>query len=124
MKTQIEATFEDTSLANEARQYLIDNGYKADSITVTSKKHTKPTEPEEKGETGIGEKIGEFFDSIFGSLSSTPPADPIARESVIKVEAESNTQAAKISEILYYYGATDQNGYTKEYCTGQTAYSL
>jgi uncharacterized protein (TIGR02271 family) len=113
MAKTVVGLFENATNAQRAIQELISNGFSRDDISITSSHDYSGTERSQSStydnDEGIGDKISNFFSSLFGTdEDSRYYSDAVRRGStVVTVDADSEELASRAADILDNYGTVD-----------------
>lgn len=111
--------FENSRDAQQAVVQLVDNGIPRDDIGVTSRDYMNTGSPDNDDyskDEGFGEKISNFFSSLFGSDNSEDASyysDAVNRGNlVVTVDADSADDAQRAVQIMNRLGADIEGGAT------------
>jgi uncharacterized protein (TIGR02271 family) len=111
--------FENSRDAQQAVVQLVDNGIPRDDIGVTSRDYMNTGSPDNDNyskDEGFGEKISNFFSSLFGSDNSEDASyysDAVNRGNlVVTVDADSADDAQRAVQIMNRLGADIEGGAT------------
>jgi uncharacterized protein (TIGR02271 family) len=106
--------FDDRDDAESAMKDLIDGGFIKDSIDLSNRRSVEA----EADKEGIGDKISNFFSSLFSGDDATASNYTYAAqdaEAILTVQADSNERARLAQDILDRNGAMDVNERGAEY---------
>jgi stress response protein YsnF len=113
--------FDSSRQVQQAVQQLYDSGFSDKDVDVSvhsaSEYETDEYQSrEENKEDGIGERIARFFRSLFDSEEDSRKYATVARRgTVVTVQARSQEEAQRASEILDAFGAIDVDERVREY---------
>ncbi len=104
--------FDSRNEAETASQELVKNGFALESLDVSNTKTGRKTmdTPTNTGNESVGDSIGNFFSSMFGSDSAEARNYSAAAgqtEAILTVQTDSSDKARKAAEILDKNGAVD-----------------
>jgi uncharacterized protein (TIGR02271 family) len=102
--------FDNRSSAGAATQELIQKGFMRENIDVSNRRTSDASTEIAVTETGVGESIGNFFNSLFGSDKTTARNYAnVARDAdaIISVQVDSPARAMEAAAILDRHGAID-----------------
>ena len=113
--------FDNRSKAGAATVELVQKGFLRENIDVSNRRMSDANNPSTQQitvtETGVGESIGNFFNSLFGSDKKTAgnyTNAANAADAIISVQVESPERAREAAEILDRHGAIDVEGATAQ----------
>lgn len=113
--------FDSRSKAGAATVELVQKGFLRENIDVSNRRMSDANNPSTQQitvtETGVGESIGNFFNSLFGSDKKTAgnyTNAANAADAIISVQVESPERAREAAEILDRHGAIDVDGATAQ----------
>lgn len=102
--------FDNRSSAGAATQELIRKGFMRENIDVSNRTAGDASPQIAVTETGVGESISNFFNSLFGSDKTTARNYAnVARDAdaIISVQVDSPARAMEAAAILDHHGAID-----------------
>jgi stress response protein YsnF len=113
--------FDSSRQVQEAVQQLYDSGFSDKDVDVSVHSASEYETDEyrnrdENKEDGIGERIARFFRSLFDSEEDSRKYATVARRgTVVTVQARSQEEAHRASEIMDAFGAIDVDERVREY---------
>lgn len=108
--------FENRTQAQQAMQELIQQGFIQENIDLSNRSYSDSTDVSantSSTNTGIGDSISNFFNSLFGDDQTTATTYTNAAQdadAILTVQADSEERAGKAAEIFDNYGAIDVDG--------------
>ena len=108
--------FESTNQAQEAKSYLLANGYSDANVDISNGGSagytgTAGTNHEE----GVGSRIGSFFSNLFEDEDDATAHTVAAHKgSIVTIHAQTEEEALQAVRILDNYGAVDVNEYAEK----------
>jgi len=127
MEQTVVGLFEDRSDAQEAMAELIEEGFIEDNIDLSNQGTASDVMTDDDTGTGIGDRIANFFNSLFGDDEATARNYTYAAsdaDAILTVHVESAERAEVARDILDRNGAMDVNerrdAYSNAYATGST----
>lgn len=122
MSQTVIGIFEHANQAQEAKAYLIANGFNSQNIDVNtiagSNYGTEALNQQDEGianqEEGIGDKIGKFFSNLFSDDSDVSAHVEAARRgTTVTVFTSTESQTLQAVQILDNFGAVDVNDFAQ-----------
>jgi uncharacterized protein (TIGR02271 family) len=114
--------FENRSQAQQAMQELIQHGFIKENIDLSNRSYSDSTDAvtdaSSTTNTGIGDSISNFFNSLFGDDPATATTYTNAAQdadAILTVQADSEERAREAAEIFDNYGAIDVDGRYSQY---------
>ncbi|QJD94830.1 DUF2382 domain-containing protein [Mucilaginibacter robiniae] len=107
MSHTVIGVFSYTSEAQEAKQYLVNNGFSNDAVDIATQDGVSDTTG-----TDTSDRVGNFFSNLFSSDEDdtrTKYTEAGRKGTVVTVHAKSEDEAQRALEILDNYGAVDVN---------------
>lgn len=110
--------FEYTNEAQEAKSYLLANGFSNENVDINTSgsygEGTTTKTTSEGSEEGYGDRISNFFGNLFESDHDASVHTEAARKgTIVTVHAKDSKSAQEALEILDNYGAVDVNEYSE-----------
>ncbi|WP_158827948.1 YsnF/AvaK domain-containing protein [Mucilaginibacter lacusdianchii] len=112
MSHTVIGVFSYTSEAQEAKEYLVNNGFNSSDIDISTQEGTDTNANED-----TGDRVGNFFSNLFSSDDDnvrTKYTDAARRGTVVTVHTRSEAEAQQALTILDNYGAVDVNEWNAE----------
>lgn len=107
MSQTVIGIFEYTSEAQEAKSYLVANGFNDENIDIN-------TNGTADSNTGDSDKIGNFFSNMFSSSDDADAHTTAGRNgTIVTVHARNDDEAARAVQVLDNFGAVDVNEYAQ-----------
>src|SRR5215213_9201766 len=110
--------FDNRSSAGAAKIELIEKGFLRENIDVSNRRLSDNQAQIVVTETGVGESISNFFNSLFGSDKQTARNHTNAAQdadAIISVEVDSPERAMEAAAILDRHGAIDVDAHAARY---------
>ena len=113
--------FENRNQAQQAMQELIQHGFIQENIDLSNRSYSDSTDTAAgtaSANTGIGDSISNFFNSLFGDDPATATTYTNAAQdadAILTVQADSEKRAREAAEIFDNYGAIDVDGRYSQY---------
>jgi uncharacterized protein (TIGR02271 family) len=113
--------FENRNQAQQAMQELIQHGFIQENIDLSNRSYSDSTDAvtnTSSTNTGIGDSISNFFNSLFGDDPATATTYTNAAQdadAILTVQADSEERAREAAEIFDNYGAIDVDGRYGQY---------
>ena len=114
--------FENRNQAQQAMQELIQHGFIKENIDLSNKSYNDSTDAvtdtSSTTNTGIGDSISNFFNSLFGddpAAATTYSNAAQDADAILTVQADSEERAREAAEIFDNYGAIDVDGRYSQY---------
>ena len=121
MSHTVVGVFSYTSEAQEAKQYLENNGFNGADIDIAT--HSGATGQTNDDNNDFGDRIGSFFGNLFGSDDDDARSkytEAGRRGTIVTVHARSSYEAQRAAEVLDNYGAVDVNEWSGDNTTTGT----
>ena len=111
MSHTVVGVFSYTSEAQEAKEYLVNNGFNSADVDIATNGGLTDNDNNED----FGDRVGNFFGNLFGSDDDdarTKYTEAGRKGTIVTVHARSSDEAQRAAEILDNYGADDvDSGY-------------
>jgi uncharacterized protein (TIGR02271 family) len=127
MEQTVVGLFDDRSDAQEAMTELIEEGFIKENIDLSNQGEASDVMTDDDTGTGIGDRIANFFNSLFGDDEATARNYTYAAndaEAILTVHVDSAERAELARDILDRNGAMDVDergdAYSDTYATGST----
>jgi uncharacterized protein (TIGR02271 family) len=115
MSQTVIGIFEHANQAQEAKAYLVANGFNSENIdinTIAGSNYGDSTVNQE--EDSIGDKIGKFFSNLFSDEDDVSShVDAARRGTTVTVFANTEDQTLQAVQILDNFGAVDVNDFAQ-----------
>jgi uncharacterized protein (TIGR02271 family) len=115
MSQTVVGIFEHANQAQEAKAYLIANGFNSQNIdinTVAGSNYGEGTNADE--DTGIGDRISNFFSNLFDDEDDRQShTDAARRGTTVTVYTTTEDQTAQAVQVLDNFGAVDVNDFAQ-----------
>lgn len=112
MSHTVVGVFSYTSEAQEAKEYLVNNGFNSADVDIATNGGLTDNDNNED----FGDRVGNFFGNLFGSDDDdarTKYTEAGRKGTIVTVHARSSDEAQRAAEILDNYGADDvDSGYS------------
>jgi len=117
MSQTVIGIFDYTSEAQEAVNYLTNNGFNRSDIDISSRgTDTEDSTMTNDHDDDDHDSIGGFFSNLFGSGDETDKYTQVGRKgSIVTVHAKSSDEAENAARILDNYGAIDVDERAEQY---------
>ena len=106
--------FKNSTEAQNAKQHLLNNGFRDNQIDIARQSSTTMTDRDEhdRRDDDFGDKVSRFFSNLFGNEEeSTKYSRAAATGTVVTVHATDSEEAEVAADILDDYGAVDVDEY-------------
>lgn len=104
--------FEYTNQAQEAKSYLLANGFSDANVDI---KTGGSGDTGSNGEEGIGDRISGFFSNLFTDEDErTSHIEAGRKGTIVTVHAQGSQEAQEALDVLNNYGAVDVNEYSEK----------
>ncbi|WP_134090875.1 YsnF/AvaK domain-containing protein [Olivibacter sp. XZL3] len=115
MSHTVIGVFQYTSEAQEAKKYLLANGFTEANIDIATNYSQAGEEPER--DEDFFDKMGDFFTNLFGDKEEDVAryTEASRNGTVVTVHAMSADEAEVAGRVLDNYGAVDVNEYAEKY---------
>ena len=130
MSQTVIGIFKDPTHAQEAKSYLLANGFTNQNIDISSDNnqtgYSRNEMTDSTNNEGVGDRISDFFKNLFTDENEASSHISAARSgTIVTVHAQTTEEATNASEILNEYGAvdvndTDMNHESSSFNTGNT----
>jgi len=119
MSNTVVGIFEYTSEAQEAKQYLLNNGFTDSQVDLKVSTSTSNT-THAVADEDAGDKIGNFFRGLFGDDENEVNryAEAGRKGTIVTVHARTADEAEVAARVLDNYGAVDVNETSGSFYTG------
>ncbi|MBA3322435.1 MAG: DUF2382 domain-containing protein [Pyrinomonadaceae bacterium] len=131
MTKTVVGLFDVAADAQRAARELLNSGFRREDIGISSQDYemggAATTRAADAGGESVGDKIGNFFSSLFGGATDERVgyySEAVRRGGVVlTVDAETDEMASRAAAILDNYGAADINERAEQYrASGYTGY--
>jgi len=121
MSNTVVGIFEYTSEAQEAKQYLLNNGFTDGQVDLKVSTSTGNT-THAVADEDAGDKIGNFFRGLFGDDENEVNrySEAGRKGTIVTVHAKTADEAEVAARVLDNYGAVDVNETSGSFYTGTT----
>lgn len=120
MSQTVIGIFEHTNQAQEAKAYLLANGYSSENVDINNT-GSAGLGTGAAGESGFGDRISGFFSNLFDNEDdASSHTEAGKRGSVVTVHANGEQEALKAVEILDNFGAVDVNEFSQKHATANS----
>jgi stress response protein YsnF len=123
MEQTVVGLFDDANDAQDAMAELMEEGFIEENIDLSNRGTATETMTDEDTGDGIGDRIANFFNSLFGDDESTARNYTYAAndaEAILTVHVDSAERAELARDILDRNGAIDVGERSDAYTTGST----
>jgi uncharacterized protein (TIGR02271 family) len=121
MSQTVIGIFESTNAAQEAKAYLVANGFNNENVDINASGAAGYTN---NGEGDTSDRIGGFFSNLFSSNDDADAYTTAGRNgTIVTVHAQNTTQAEQAVQILDNYGAVDVNEYAERSRNAASGYT-
>ncbi|MVN23170.1 YsnF/AvaK domain-containing protein [Mucilaginibacter arboris] len=125
MSQTVIGIFDYTSEAQEAVNYLVNNGFSRSDIDLSSRASETEGTSVSNDDDEDDNSIGGFFSNLFGSNDEAEKYTKVGRKgSIVTVHAKNDQEAESAAKILDNYGAIDVNERAEQYKSSTTASGL
>ena len=110
MEQTVVGLFDDRDDAQDAMAELVEEGFTQENIDISGRGMTSGSESDDSTDTSIGDRISNFFNSLFGDDESTARSYSYAAEdaeAILTVQADSPQRAELARDIMDRNGAID-----------------
>ena len=117
--------FKNSTEAQNAKEHLLQKGYKEAMVDLSTQTgNTISGGGNIGGDEDLGDKIGRFFNNLFGNENEgSKYAKAATRGTVVTVHAQTTEEAELAANILDDYGAVDVDEYAAAYTPGNTEHN-
>jgi len=125
MSNTVVGIFEYTSEAQEAKSYLLANGFSEENVDIKIASYVDD-DGTRKTEEDAGDRIGNFFKGLFGDDENEVKrySDEGRRGTIVTVHAETSAEAEAAARVLDNYGAVDFGETSGSYSPTEQASSI
>lgn len=119
MSQTVIGIFKNPTQAQEAKSYLLANGFTSENVDISNSNYqadysrnemNDSTTNESTANEGVGDRIGDFFKNLFTDEEDASSHISAARNgTIVTVHAQTSAEATDAAEILNDYGAIDVN---------------
>jgi stress response protein YsnF len=120
MSHTVVGVFSYTSEAQEAKEYLVNNGFNSADIDIATREGVTDDHEED-----FGDRVSNFFSNLFGGDDDDTRnkyTEAGRRGTIVTVHARSSDEAQRAAEILDNYGANDVDSNYGDNTTGATTF--
>ena len=106
--------FKNSTEAQNAKQHLLNNGFRDNQIDIARQSSTTMTDRDEhdRRDDDFGDKVSRFFSNLFGNEEeSTKYSRAASMGTIVTVHATDSDEAEVAADILDDYGAVDVDEY-------------
>src|SRR5687768_8275219 len=118
MEQTVVGLFDDRDDAQDAMAELVEEGFTKENIDLSGRAMASGSGSDDGADTGIGDRISNFFNSLFGDDESTARSYTYAAEdaeAILTIHADSPERAELARDIMDRNGAIDVDN---EYARG------
>jgi hypothetical protein len=120
MSHTVVGVFSYTSEAQEAKEYLVNNGFNNADIDIATSDGVADDHEED-----FGDRVSNFFSNLFGDDDDTHSnyTEAGRKGTIVTVHARNSDEAQRAAEILDNYGANDVDSNYADTTTGVTTFT-
>jgi uncharacterized protein (TIGR02271 family) len=116
MSQTVIGIFDYTSEAQEAVNYLVNNGFNRSDIDLSARGAETEGTSDNDYDDDTNDSVGGFFSNLFGTNDEADKYTEVGRKgSIVTVHAKTSDEAENAAKILDNYGAIDVNERSEEY---------
>jgi uncharacterized protein (TIGR02271 family) len=120
MSQTVIGIFQHADQAQEARTYLLANGFESSNIDLSSG-HNGLSDDESRADEGTGSRISGFFKNIFDDEDdSASHIQAASTGTTVTVHTRSEQESLQAAQVLDNFGALDVNGAAEKQTTATT----